>query len=60
MKERKNFYCGNRACNFCLWKENKYLQSMEKDMDARMAAELLKNGSVHVEGSVFQKERSVF
>ncbi len=33
---KKNFYCGNRECNFCLWKENKYLQSMEKDMDARM------------------------
>ena len=45
---KKNFYCGNRECNFCLWKENKYLQSMEKDMDVRMAAELLKNGSVHV------------
>ena len=57
---KKNFYCGNRACNFCLWKENKYLQSMEKDMDARMAAELLKNGSVHVKDLYSRKKDLYF
>lgn len=56
---KKNFYCGNRACNFCLWKENKYLQSMEKDMDARMAAELLKNGSVHVK-DLYSKKKDLY
>lgn len=57
---KKNFYCGNRACNFCLWKENKYLQSMEKDMDARMAAGLLKNGSVHVKDLYSRKKDLYF
>ena len=57
---KKNFYCGNRECNFCLWKENKYLQSMEKDMDARMAAELLKNGSVHVKDLYSRKKDQYF
>ena len=57
---KKNFYCGNRECNFCLWKENKYLQSMEKDMDARMAAELLKNGSVHVKDLYSRKKDLYF
>lgn len=57
---KKNFYCGNRECNFCLWKENKYLQSMEKDMDVRMAAELLKNGSVHVKDLYSRKKDLYF
>ncbi len=57
---KKNFYCGNRECNFCLWKENKYLQSMEKDMDARMAAELLKNGSVRVKDLYSRKKDMYF
>ena len=57
---KKNFYCGNRECNFCLWKENKYLQSMEKDMDTRMAAELLKNGSVHVKDLYSRKKDLYF
>ena len=56
---KKNFYCGNRECNFCLWKENKYLQSMEKDMDVRMAAELLKNGSVHVK-DLYSKKKDLY
>lgn len=56
---KKNFYCGNRECNFCLWKENKYLQSMEKDMDARMAAELLKNGSVRVKDLYSRKKTCI-
>ncbi len=47
-------------CNFCLWKENKYLQSMEKDMDARMTAELLKNGSVHVKDLYSRKKDLYF
>ena len=57
---KKNFYCGNRECNFCLWKENKYLQSMEKDMDARMTAKLLKNGSVHVKDLYSRKKDLYF
>ena len=57
---KKNFYCSNRECNFCLWKENKYLQSMEKDMDGRMAAELLKNGSVHVKNLYSRKKDLYF
>ena len=57
---KKNFYCGNRECNFCLWKENKYLQSMEKDLDTRMAAELLKNGSVHVKDLYSRKKDLYF
>jgi len=41
MKERKNFYCSNQDCNFALWKENRYLEKMQKKIDKKMAAELL-------------------
>lgn len=57
---KKNFYCGNRECNFCLWKETKYLQTMEKSMDKKMAAELLKNGSVHVKNLYSRKKDMYF
>ena len=41
---KKNFYCGNRDCKFSLWKENRYLSSMKKKIDKKMAKELLKTG----------------
>lgn len=41
---KKNFYCGNRDCQFSLWKENRYLSSMRKTVDQKTAKELLKNG----------------
>ena len=50
---KKNFYCSNRDCNFALWKEARYLQSMRKTIDKKMAAELLKNGSTHVKDLYF-------
>lgn len=57
---KKNFYCGNRECNFCLWKETKYLQSMDKSMDKKMATELLKSGSVHVKDLYSRKKDMYF
>lgn len=45
---KKNFYCGNRECRFALWKENRYLESMKKKLDKKMAQELLNQGRTHV------------
>ena len=45
---KHNFYCDSRDCSFALWKENRFLASMRKKMDKRMAAELLKEGRVFV------------
>ena len=47
-------------CHFALWKDNRYLQSMEKTMDKKMAAELLKNGSVHVKDLYSRKKNMYF
>ena len=38
---KQNFYCSNRQCDFALWKENRFLGSMEKNLDKKMARELL-------------------
>ena len=32
-ESKKNFYCSNKECNFTLWKENRYLESMRKKID---------------------------
>ena len=47
-------------CHFALWKDNRYLQSMEKTMDKKMAAELLKSGCVHVKDLYSRKKNMYF
>ena len=58
-ESKKNFYCSNHDCHFALWKENRCLQSMEKKLDKNMAAELLKNGSVHVK-DLYSKKKDLY
>ena len=45
---KQNFYCSNRQCDFSLWKENRFLGSMEKNLDKKMARELLDKACTHV------------
>ncbi|MFQ7824235.1 MAG: DNA topoisomerase 3, partial [Anaerobutyricum hallii] len=44
---KQNFYCSNRQCDFALWKENRFLGSMEKNLDKKMARELLDKACTH-------------
>jgi len=44
---KSNFFCSNRECSFTLWKENRYLSSMKKTVDKKMASELLEKGRTH-------------
>lgn len=57
---KKNFYCSNRECRFALWKETKYLERMQKTIDKRMAAELLKSGKVRVKDLYSAKKNMYF
>lgn len=57
---KTNFYCSNRVCQFVLWKENRYLEKMQKMIDKRMAAELLKNGRVTVKDLYSVKKNMYF
>lgn len=52
---KKNFYCSNRDCAFSLWKENRYLSGMRKQIDKRMAQDLLSSGRTHVTDFYSQK-----
>ena len=57
---KKNFYCGSRGCSFCLWKENRYLSSMKKLVDKKMAVDLLVNGRAHVKDLYSQRTGKTF
>lgn len=55
---KKNFYCSSRQCDFALWKENRFLEGMEKKLDKRMAKELLDKACTHVKG-LYSKKKDV-
>lgn len=59
-ESKKNFYCSNKECNFTLWKENRYLESMRKKIDKKMAAGLLKNGRVHCKDLFSARKQDTF
>ncbi len=57
---KRNFYCSNRQCDFALWKENRFLGSMEKNLDKKMARELLDKACTHVKGLYSKKKDMTF
>ena len=57
---KQNFYCSNRQCDFALWKENRFLGSMEKNLDKKMARELLDKACTHVKGLYSKKKDMIF
>ena len=56
----QNFDCSNRQCDFALWKENRFLGSMEKNLDKKMARELLDKACTHVKGLYSKKKDMKF
>lgn len=47
---KSNYYCSNRECSFCLWKNSAYLNNLKKPMTKKMATEFLHKGRVHGKG----------
>ena len=47
---RANFYCSNHACNFSLFKENKWFTMKKKTITKTIAKNLLRNGKAKVTG----------
>lgn len=47
---KKGFYCEDRACNFTLWKENRFFDALSKKLDKQVAVKLLKDGKVYLKG----------
>ncbi|MBQ9032870.1 MAG: hypothetical protein IJ106_15695, partial [Parasporobacterium sp.] len=57
---KQNFYCSNRDCRFVLWKENRYLERMQKKLDAGMAKDLLAKGRTRVKDLYSAKKDKLF
>ena len=57
---KRNFYCSNRQCDFALWKDNRFLEGMEKKLDKKMAKELLDKACTHVKGLYSKKKDAKF
>lgn len=57
---KQNFYCSNRECRFVLWKENRYLERMNKKLDAGMARDLLAKGKARVKDLYSAKKDKLF
>lgn len=57
---KRNFYCSNRQCDFTLWKDNRFLEGMEKKLDKKMAKELLDKACTHVKGLYSKKKDARF
>lgn len=57
---KKNFYCGNRGCDFVLWKNDRFWLSRKKELTKKMAADLLKKGRTKVKGMYSQKKDTTY
>lgn len=55
MRARKNFYCGNRSCQFVMWKNDRFFEQRKKAFTPKIAAALLKNGKAKVKGLYSEK-----
>ena len=47
---KKNFACSDRACQFVMWKNDRFFEQRGKAFTAKIAAALLKDGKAKVKG----------
>lgn len=47
---KKNYYCGNRACQFVMWKNDRFFEERKKAFTPKIAAALLKDGKAKIKG----------
>lgn len=52
---KRNFYCGNRECQFAMWKNDRFFENKKKSLTATIAAQLLKDGKAPVSGFYSEK-----
>ena len=57
---KKNFACSDRACQFVMWKNDRFWTSRRKEMTRKMAADLLKKGRTSVKGMWLEKKGSTY
>ena len=59
-ESKKNFACSDRACQFVMWKNDRFWTSRRKEMTRKMAADLLKKGCTSVKGMWSEKKGSTY
>ena len=57
---KKNFACSDRACQFVMWKNDRFWTGRRKEMTRKMAADLLKKGRTSVKGMWSEKKGSTY
>ena len=57
---KKNFACSDRACQFVIWKNDRFWTSRRKELTRKMAADLLKKGRTSVKGLWSEKKGSTY
>ena len=57
---KKNYYCGNRSCNFVMWKNDRFFEQRKKAFTKSIAAALLKDGKVKIKGMYSTRTGSTF
>ena len=60
MEGKKYFYCTSRDCSFALWKDNRFLAALGKELDRDMAKALLETGVTHVTDFYSRKKKRNF
>ena len=55
---KKNFACSDRACQFVMWKNDRFWTRRRKELTRKMAADLLKKGRTSVKGMWSEKKDS--
>ena len=50
---KKNYYCGNRSCQFVMWKNDRFFEERGKAFTPKIAAALLKDGKAKAERTDF-------
>ena len=59
-ERQKGFFCSNRQCRFALWKNNRYFESISKNLTATVAQKLLSDGKVRLKGCKSAKTGRMF
>ncbi len=54
---KKNYYCGNRSCQFVMWKNDRFFEERGKAFTPKIAAALLKDGKGKGKGSALHENR---
>ncbi len=57
---KKNFSCSDRACQFVLWKDDRFWTNRHKTLTKKMAADLLKKGRTSVKGMWSEKKGAAY